>query len=301
MSRERIQIIRPLTQPGDALDAGDEVQLFLRHLGDLRIPVGVSASRHDAGRILEDEYPVQVHLLDDGFQHLALHRDLDLVLIDAENPWGRRGAFRSLLRESPAALARASAVLLTRCELLPPEFEDAVNTLQATVRQISPAAEFFTASTKLVGFRDAERGALVPLKEFRALRPFAFCGLGNPRAFFRTLEHSSVSLAGRRVFPDHHRYTKEEVAELAKSAQAAGAACLLTTEKDLINLPSGTLPDVPLYWAEIDLIVEGELNLLGWIRECLGVPAPGSVSPVSASSENELRQAHAISEAEPER
>jgi len=297
-SRQRIQIIRPMTSPADASGSGDEVQLFLRQLGVLQVPIGVSASRYEAGSLLEREYPVQVHLLDDGYQHLALHRDLDIVLLDAENPWGRHGAVQSFLRESPTALARADAVLLTRCELLPPPgSRDSVRALEAKVRQINPAAEFFTASTRLVAFRDAGTGALVPLEKFRALRPFAFCGLGNPRAFFRSLDHFGIALAGQKVFLDHHRYTESEVSELGSLAKTAGAACLLTTEKDLVNLSRGSLPGLPLYWAEIDLSVTEENRLLAWISERLGVPAAAAVSRVTTMQGKQPR-AHAVSEAE---
>ena len=247
----------------------------------LRIPIGISASRYDAGRLLEDQFPVEVHLLDDGFQHVALHRDLDLVLIDAENPWGRRGAFPSLLRESPAALARADAVLLTRCELLPSESEDSVETLRGAMLRWNSSAQFFAVSTRLIGFYNAKNDALIPADAFRSLRPFAFCGLGNPRAFFRTLERSGVPVAGQKIFPDHHRYLGSELAALEKAAEAAGASCLLTTEKDWLNLLPGANPSLPLYCTQMDLIVEEESRLLRWISSRLELPESGLSDPSS--------------------
>jgi tetraacyldisaccharide 4'-kinase len=120
-------------------------------------------------------------------------------------------------------------------------------------------------------------------EELSSLRPLAFCGLGNPRAFFRTLEISGIPVADQRIFPDHHRYEEGELAALEKAARAQGANCLVTTEKDWVNLPSGANPTLPLYWAEIEFMVEEEAGLLRWISDRLELPIAG----ISCSSENE--------------
>lgn len=269
-SRERVQIISPGTPPGDAADAGDEVQLFLRNL---RIPLGVSASRYEAGRLLEAQFPVDVHLLDDGFQHLALHRDLDLALVDAENPWGRRGSFRSLLREAPEALRRADAILLTRCELVPAgSSTDSLASLRAVLERLNPTAPCFPVRTELIGFREHLTNRMLAPEDFRSRRPLAFCALGNPRAFFRTLDRAGISVAGQKVFPDHHRYSVRDLEALAKAAVKAGATGLVATEKDWVNLPPGAHLDLPLYWAVVELHVEQESRLLQWIGDRLELP-----------------------------
>ena len=269
-SRERVRIILPETPPEDARDAGDEVQLYLRNL---RIPLGVSASRYEAGRLLEAQFPVDVHLLDDGFQHLAICRDLNLVLVDAENPWGRRGSFRSLLREAPEALARADAILLTRCELLPAgSGADSLDDLRAVLERLNPTAPCFPVRTELIGFREHLTNHALAPGDFRSRRPLAFCALGNPRAFFRTLDRAGISIAGQKVFPDHHRYSVHDLEALAKAAAEAGATCLVTTEKDLVNLPPGARLDLPLHWTAVELRVEEESRLLQWIGDRLELP-----------------------------
>ena len=288
-SRDHVQIIPPGTSPEAVEDAGDEVQLYLRNLRTPDgIPIGVSPSRYDSGSLLEAWFPVKVHLLDDGFQHVALHRDLDLVLVDAENPWGRRGAFPSLLRESLSSLARADAVLLTRCELLPfaPD-PNSIESLRNELLRWNPRAQFFAVRTRVVGFHLDNDHHSVSEEEFRSLRPFAFCGLGNPRAFFRTLEGSGISVAGQKVFPDHHRYEESELAALEKAAAANGASCLVTTQKDWVNLPTGVKTDPPLYWTEIDLMVEEESCLLQWISERLGLPIAGLSEPSEPEAESD--------------
>jgi len=295
-SRARVHIIPPHTPPEDASDAGDEVQLYLRNLRDARIPIGVAASRYEAGKLLEEQFPVDVHLLDDGFQHVALARDLDLALVDAENPWGRRGAFSSLLRESPAALARADAVLLTRCELLDSASgPNSVEGLRAALLRCNPRAEFFAVRTELIGFRGSPDNGLLHAEKFRLLRPFAFCELGNPRAFFRTLEQAGIALVGQKTFPDHHRYGASDLAALERTA-AAGADCLLTTEKDWVNLPVETSLRLPLYWTEIGLRVEEESRLLRWISRRLELPEPGPSDAALGRADQENPRARMVSE-----
>ena len=283
-SRDRVQLILPGTLPENAADAGDEAQLFLRNLRSLRIPVGVSSSRYEAGKLLESQFPVDVHLLDDGFQHLALHRDLDLVLVDAENPWGGRGPFRSLLRESRAALRRADAILLTRCELLPSvSGEDSLESLRAAIQRFSPSAPCFTARTQLLRLVEWQGNHALEPEEFRTRRPLAFGALGNPSAFFQMLAREGISTSGQKTFPDHYRYSMSDLGSLEKAAGEAGADCLLTTEKDLTNLPANAHLRLPLYWAAIELSVEEEPRLLQWIWDRLELPgAPPELQPEEA-------------------
>ncbi|MGH9785319.1 MAG: tetraacyldisaccharide 4'-kinase, partial [Terriglobia bacterium] len=253
------------------------VQLFLRNLRNLGIPIGVAASRYEAGSLLETQFPVDLHLLDDGFQHLALRRDLDLVLVDAENPWGRRGSFRSLLREAPQALGRADAMLLTRTEIASASASnaDTLEALQASLQGLNPGAPRFAVRTQLLGFRELQSNSLFTAEQLQSRRPLAFCALGNPRAFFRTLDQAGISVAGKKVFPDHHRYSERDLTALVEAAAGGGADCLLTTEKDLVNLPPGVRLDLPLYWAGIELHVEEESRLLQWIGERLELPVLG--------------------------
>ena len=270
-SKKRLQILPPGTSPQDARDSGDEVQLYLRHL---KLPVGVSASRHEAGRLLEKRFPVDLHLLDDGFQHLALRRDLDFVLVDAENPWGGHRWGPRLLRERPSALMRADGILLTRCELVTSGAGDnsPSGSLQAAVRRLNPRAHIFTLRTKLLHFVEARKADTVPAEDFHPGRPAAFCGLGNPRSFFRMLEQAGIETVVSKTFPDHHRYRSSDLELLRNLVKANRADCLLTTEKDLVNLPGLNSLGTPLYWAAIEPVVDEEARLMRWIREKLDFP-----------------------------
>ena len=233
-----------------------------------------SASRHEAGRLLEKRFPVDLHLLDDGFQHLALRRDLDFVLVDAENPWGGHRWGPRLLRERPSALMRADGILLTRCELVTSGAGDnsPSGSLQAAVRRLNPRAQIFTLRTKLLHFVEARKADTVPAEDFHPGRPAAFCGLGNPRSFFRMLEQAGIETVVSKTFPDHHRYRSSDLELLRNLVKANRADCLLTTEKDLVNLPELNSLGTPLYWAAIEPVVDEEARLMRWIREKLDFP-----------------------------
>ncbi|MBI1956185.1 MAG: tetraacyldisaccharide 4'-kinase, partial [Acidobacteria bacterium] len=180
-SREKVKVLPPGTSPKNALHDGDEVQLYLRHL---QVPVGIASCRYAAGSALEERFPVDVHLLDDGFQHLALARNLDLVLVDAENSWGSRAGFPRLLREGARALRRADAILLTRCDQARTSKEGTavLRELKGAVLRLYLDTPFFSVSTRLLGFVDSQ-GIIAAPDAFADRRAVAFCGLGNPRNF----------------------------------------------------------------------------------------------------------------------
>src|SRR5262245_40735650 len=176
----------------------DEVNLLRRRL-ESRVRFGVGADRFAAGSALEREAPVDVFLLDDGFQHQRLARDVAIVMLDGtrrlENEWllpaGR-------LREPASAAARADLVVVTRsCEQ--PELPD-------------HGRRLFQASTRLLGLRRWKAaGGPAPVSEAGPGPFFAFCGIGNPRAFAEDLERWQVRVCGTRAFRDHHKYAQGDI------------------------------------------------------------------------------------------
>jgi tetraacyldisaccharide 4'-kinase len=269
---------RDRPQPGGSQD-GDEAQLLLRHLS--ATAVGVAARRHDAGVAIEKQAAIDVHLLDDGFQHLQLARACDIVLIDASNPWGARTvAGRTLpraLREPIEALRRAQALVLTRCEQVEPS---ALQILENNLRRIHPAAPVFHSRTHLTGFRTSAEAAPTPPRELAGQRAVAFCGLGNPENFLAMLRGEGIGIAAARCFPDHHHYNDQDIDQLNDLVRSHGAACLITTEKDVVNLPHpARFADsfiAPAYWADISPDVQGRDPLLALITEKIGPPRGGS-------------------------
>jgi tetraacyldisaccharide 4'-kinase len=168
-------------------------------------------------------------VLDDGFQHLQLARDADVVLIDAMNPFGGgRLLPAGWMREPKTALRRASIIVVTRSSRAP--------AIEAVVRRETDAPIFY-ARPKLdalspVGPGDTRQDISV----LREKRWFAFCGVGNPGAFVSDLRDWGFQICGPRFFRDHHRYSQTEMDEMTKQARAAGADGLICTEKDYFNL-----------------------------------------------------------------
>lgn len=231
-----------------AVDAtGDEAQLLIRtNLG----PTGIGSRRHAAGLQLLSSHAADVLVLDDGFQHWALHRDIDIVLVDAINPLAG-GAVLPLgrLREPPAALARASVIVLMRVEQ-----GGHYDGIEKEIRRWNPRAPLFRA-------RLVERG-WVNIKTGESGVPdgpcAAFCGLGNPESFWRSIFRQNIQVAARRAFPDHHKYTAEDLQRLS-----ALAPTLVTTEKDAMNLPRGDCGNIWRLRVEAD--IEDEKRFISWL------------------------------------
>lgn len=250
---------RGAPSPGDpCVSASDEVRLLQARLGD-RVPIGVGADRFARGRELARR-GVEWFILDDGFQHLQLARDVDIVLIDATNPFGGGHLLPAgRLRESRSALSRADLVVITRSGHAP--------ALEAAIRRDSGAPLFY-ARPQLESIR-AFRGEY-PGVEDAQVRPrkfFAFSGIGNPVAFRADLREWGFNIAGHKVFPDHHRYTQADVRAIEAEASAAGADAAICTEKDIFNLSAVRWGGIPLYFGHISMHVDRETEFWDRITE----------------------------------
>jgi tetraacyldisaccharide 4'-kinase len=230
----------------------DEIELMRERFQE-RVAFGVGKNRLVQGRRLEAQQEIDVFLLDDGFQHLQLARDIDIVLLDASREMGKERLLPAgRLREPLSALNRANLVVFTRTENAPGARE-----------AIQRLGKFpvFAAETRLLGFRlFGGGGTPFPAGSIGAGPFFAFCGIGNPEAFFRDLESWHVPVAGSRKFRDHHRYVPKDIALLERAASQANAKAFLTTEKDEQNLAGLAFSSQPVYVSMIDLelIPEGE-------------------------------------------
>lgn len=191
-----------------------------------------------------------VLVLDDGFQHRRLHRDLDVVLIDAVNPWGYgRLLPRGLLREPRTALRRAQLVIITRADLCTAEQLHSIH--RGVIRRT--AAPIVHAAFRPAGLVNAA-GEAAPLPQIAEHRWQAFCGIGNPAGFEQTLAALGVPLgADLLAFPDHHHYTQADLDGIVRQARDRGATALLTTEKDLAKIPECRLGDFPLRALRIEV------------------------------------------------
>lgn len=239
----------------------DEIELMRFRLQG-RVSFGVGKNRFAAGRRLESEQPVDVFLLDDGFQHLQLARDLDILLMDVSRPLAGESLLPAgSLREPVTAMSRANLIIFTRAE-----------TGSGALDAIGKLTQYpvFAASTRLVGFRRFG-GEVTPVSanEIGAGPFFAFCGLGNPDAFFRDLGNWGLAVCGQAVFADHHHYTQRDISAVKLTAKRTGANAIVTTEKDAQNLAGLEFDETPLYVAVIDLIVTPEADFRNVLEETL--------------------------------
>jgi tetraacyldisaccharide 4'-kinase len=210
-------------------DEARELELLLPDVPHLQNP-----DRYASARIAVDELAAQLVILDDGFQHRRLDRDLDIVLIDAteHDGWGYMFP-RGKLRESPRELGRAQAIVLTRSDQCS---EERIATIRQWASHWAPHASwtnFVHRPETLVDCREQ----LQPLENLRGRPVLAFCGIGNPASFRRTLEQTECQVVAWREFPDHHSYTREDIESL--KAWAAGfqePALVVCTQKDLVKI-----------------------------------------------------------------
>ena len=226
---------------------GDEVRLLQTRLGN-RVQFGIGANRYEQGRELAKR-GVNWFVLDDGFQRLQLARDVDIVLIDATNPFsGGRLLPAGPLREPRSALARADIIVITRSTHAP--------AIESAIRR-DCAAPIFYARPKLDyvrSFTDGQLGGTVAPDALPKL--FAFCGIGNPAAFLDDLRTWGLDVVGHKFFPDHHRYSDKDDQEIMQQAGAAGASALICTEKDLYNLCGIYYGKLPTFIASISMQID---------------------------------------------
>jgi tetraacyldisaccharide 4'-kinase len=219
-----------------------ETALHARRFGDEPVlmalkmphtPVWVGRDRTLSGGEAIRTSRARVLLLDDGFQHLALDRDLDFVLLDAQNPFGN-GCLLPLgpLREPIEHLDRAHAIVLTRAQ-----DTTETSTTISMLEEHFPSKPVFVCSHRLSGFRVGTGGPDVPVDMVRSEIVVAFAGIGQPRSFFQSLRKSNIQPAECIDFPDHHRYSTRDISHLLDVLRQHGARFLVTTEKDVVRLP----------------------------------------------------------------
>ena len=225
------------------------------------VPHLQNPDRVASARIAMEELDSQLLILDDGFQHRRLGRDLDIVLIDATNPWGYGALLpRGLLREPLSALRRADLVVLTRVDAIATEQLQGIQQRLQRIRGTAECIETSFPVRRLVN----SLGETAEWSSLTAEKVAAFCGIGNPAAFQGLLARRGISVDGNRfrVFPDHHRYTREDVHDLCDWADHLGSPVVLTTQKDLVKLDVPKLHNSPLWAVEIGTEIHAGKDLL---------------------------------------
>ena len=239
----------------DWRQAGDEAVLLAKSLPGM--PVLVGGDRVAAGRLAVERFGPDTLLLDDGFQHRRLWRDVNLVLLDATDPFGGgRLLPRGRLREPVAALKRTQAVLLSRTDQA-----SELAGLRRRLEQVIPGVPQILTRHRPSRLTDLTGGGERPLESLRGRRVLAMSGIANPLAFQRTLADLGAVLAAALAFPDHHPYDLADLAHVDVVAREAGADLTITTEKDAVRVPAG-LSSWPILVLRVELeITEGAESL----------------------------------------
>lgn len=195
-------------------------------------------------------FGAQVLVMDDGFQHRRLRRELDIVAIDATCPFGYGKMLPAgLLREPVTAIRRADAVVITRYDQVR---DEQLATLEEKIKSINPS---ITIAKAVHHHRCAKllKGQTLSMDELADKSIFAFCGIGNPKAFFNRLEEISLNVVGTRVYNDHHDYSQQDISDILEEAQYLGAEVILSTEKDWVKTALLCQQDDGILFAYLDL------------------------------------------------
>jgi tetraacyldisaccharide 4'-kinase len=239
-------------------EVGEEPYWLARALPGVAVYTG--ASRYAAGLAAWEEIKPEIFLLDDGFQHVQLHRDLDVVLLDAATPFGNGYVLpRGPLREPRTALHDAQAIILTRFDVARHQAQ-----LAALEREF-PEKTVLTAAILPVRVTSYPGGQTSAPEAMRHRPLLGFAGLARPEVFTATLHDLGVDLRGFLAFPDHHVYSREDLRHLAAAARDLGAGALITTGKDWARLGERWEGGVLLWVLEVEARLAGGERLLSFL------------------------------------
>jgi tetraacyldisaccharide 4'-kinase len=247
----------------DERQAGDEPFLLAGKL------FGVAAVIANADRVAAGHWAIQnlganLFVLDDAFQHLRIARDVDIVTIDATNPWGDGALLpHGRLREDLNGLSRAHCIVITRAEQV-----ESVDHLRASIQKHTNAPVF--TSRMVTAALQTIQGEPVEQNDLTSASLAAFCGIGNPASFFTHLERAGARVVLTQAYGDHHVYQQNDIDRLTEKAKAAGATALVTTAKDAVKL-SRLAFELPCYKLEIEILIDDSEQLIGFIRRQIAI------------------------------
>ena len=222
----------------------------------------VTKNRVEAGQLVLERFAPEVLLLDDGFQHLKLKRDLDIVVIDASNSFGNGYLLpRGILREPLSSLKRAHLFCLTRVNRA-----SDLRELKNQLRAINPEAPIVECIHRPCFLWRLPDGPRVEVEQLSGRKIFAFSALGNPESFEKSLVELGAELVGTMRFRDHYRYSVDDLERIVQQAQNSLAEVVVTTGKDSVNLPLNFASSIEICSLDIEIqVLKGMKYLNGAI------------------------------------
>ncbi len=225
---------------------GDEPVLMAEILKD--VPIVKCADRYEGGmfaieKLTADSRQLSANMLfilDDGFQHWQLFRDKNILLIDAENPFDNRRLLPvGLLREPLKEIERADIIALTKTDNIR---QAVIEDIAGEIKSYNSKAPVFLSMHKPAGFMRLS-GEAMPVEWAKGKNFFAFCGIGSPESFKKTVLSAGCNLKGIKKYSDHYAYKEEDIEDIIKEAKAGSAGWIVTTEKDMVRLRGMRLPE----------------------------------------------------------
>lgn len=243
----------------NAISAGDEPYLLAENLEG--VAVLVDRKRFRGGRVAVSEWGADTLILDDGFQHLSLKRDLDIVLIDSTNPLGNgRLVPRGILREPLRALGRADCFVLTKAAGIDTE------PLRGRLRELKPQAEIVETIHQPLYLEECSSGQREKPDFIRGKAVHVVSAIARPESFEEAVERLGGQIHRRVRFSDHHRFTQQEIEDILEQASADHADAVVTTQKDAVRIPAISSRAVSLYFLRVAIeVTKGNENLAEWV------------------------------------
>lgn len=243
-------------------ESGDEPYLIASTLKN--IPVVVGANRYKSGIYSAAHTGANIFILDDGYQHIQLHRDIDILLIDASNPYGNGHLLpKGILREPLNGISRADCVIVTRAN------EGGTGNIEALVRKHNHDAPVFYASYKATDITDPD-GYSYGVNTINGKNIFIFSGIANPQSFRKSIENIAGKVVGEISYPDHYWYKNDDLRKIMKEASDVSAEAVITTAKDAVRLHGLDLYDktgveMKLLILNVEMIIDN--GFTGWIQK----------------------------------
>jgi tetraacyldisaccharide 4'-kinase len=235
----------------------DECLALIENLQD--VPVLAGRDRVKNGEKAINDFGVDCVVLDDGFQHLRLKRDLDVVVIDALNPFGGENLIpRGSLREPLQNLERADLFIISHCDQ---GNEQSIRSIYTKLDQINHSAPVCESIHSPVHFDNIADGSILELGWLKGKRVYAFSAIGNPESFACTLKWLGADLVKYKMFQDHHVYTKKEIDDVVSDAQLLGADAIVVTQKDIVKIRKMNIKDANILSLRIEIKITRGVDL----------------------------------------
>lgn len=248
-------------------DLADEPAMLAKTCPKAKIMV--NPDRTTGAKKAITEYGAKLLIMDDGFQHRKLARDVDIVAIDATEPFGCEKLLPAgLLREPVGSLKRADAVVITRINQKQPT---KIQEIKDRITEINPNIVFAAAIHKPVCAKLIKDKKITP-DELAGKKVYAFCGIGNPNAFFQTLDELALNIVGKKVYNDHHRYTDSDIAAICQEGRYKQAEMIITTQKDWIKTALLCIEkfDIPIAFLAVELeFINGQQEITALVEKAI--------------------------------